>query len=385
MEERQQKWLKRTRRFTRALSLWQQARIESFPDLLWLALVLRGFHDDFYKKNTTPESSWNETRNQRSYEDVLRPHLGARQCPSAILDRQYTLQFCRIGRSRSQKNGVERQTSLRALLSLRTNWEDTDRATLLLDQVAEKVAVRRGARRECILTLARFSSAELNRRVLVALEGSTSVSLTQWRRCLEDVVAGSRHVSDLLQASFNLAERNTVARKSKASAQEWTHEALSRCQWCSGQFGVIGSGEKQAALLMATFGPLTAKNIQSAMWRHAFTSEKLVLVGPGATKLLVQLVGLYRDFRPSGVSMATAWQLHDLLGQAQKAMKRATKRFTELLPHAPQLAERLVLWAQEDKSLQNLMRIQFHCCETNKLLRAVFQAVQEAQEEDDEA
>ena len=72
---------------------------------------------------------------------------------------------------------------------------------------------------------------------------------------------------------------------------------------------------------MATFGPLTAQNIQSAMWRHAFTSQRLVLVGPGATKLLVQLVGLYRDFRP-GVSMATAWQLHDLLVQAQKAMPR---------------------------------------------------------------
>ena len=141
----------------------------------------------------------------------------------------------------------------------------------------------------------------------------------------------------------------------------------------------------QAALLMATFGPLTAKNIQSAMWRHAFTSQRLVLVGPGATKLLVQLVGLYRDFRPSGVSMATAWQLHDLLVQAQKAMRRATKNFTKLLPEAPELAERLVLWVKEDQALQDLMRVQFHCCETNKLLRAVFQAVEEAKEEDDVA
>lgn len=176
-----------------------------------------------------------------------------------------------------------------------------------------------------------------------------------------------------------------MARKSKASAHEWMHEALAQCQWCSGQFGVIGSGEKQAALLMATFGPLTAKNIQSAMWRHAFTSQRLVLVGPGATKLLVQLVGLYRDFRPSGVSMATAWQLHDLLVQAQKAMRRATKTFTKLLPEAPELAERLVLWVKEDQALQDLMRVQFHCCETNKLLRAVFQAVEEAKEEDDVA
>ena len=179
MEERQQKWLKRTRRFTRALSLWQQVRIESFPDLLWLALVVHGFHDDFYKKNTTPESSWNETRNQRSYEDVLRPHLGAHQCPSAILDRQYTLQFCRVGRSRSQKNGLERQTSLRALLSQRMNWENTDRASLLMDEIAELVAIRKG----CILTLARFASAELNRRVRVALvfpSVSGDGALTKW-------------------------------------------------------------------------------------------------------------------------------------------------------------------------------------------------------------
>lgn len=75
-----------------------------------------------------------------------------------------------------------------------------------------------------------FASAELNRRVRVALGNATGVSLSQWRRCLDEVVAGSHHVADLLQASFNRAERNTVARKSKASAHEWMHEALAQCQ-----------------------------------------------------------------------------------------------------------------------------------------------------------
>ena len=144
MEERQKKWLKRTRRFTRALSLWQQVRIADFPDVLWLALCIRGMHDDFYQKNATPELRWNAARNQRSYEDVLRPHLGAHQCPSAILDREYTLQFYRVGRPRSQKNGLERQTSLRAILSQRINWENTDRASLLMDEIAELVALREG-------------------------------------------------------------------------------------------------------------------------------------------------------------------------------------------------------------------------------------------------
>ena len=44
-------------------------------------------------------------------------------------------------------------------------WENTDRASLLMDEIAALIAVKRGARRECVLTLARFASRELNRCV----------------------------------------------------------------------------------------------------------------------------------------------------------------------------------------------------------------------------
>lgn len=75
------------------------------------------------------------------------------------------------------------------------------------------------------------------------------------------------------------------------------------------QFGVIGSGEKQAALLMATFGPLTAKNIQSAMWRHAFTSHEIGVGRAGRDEITCAACGTVSRFSTRGInghSMATS-------------------------------------------------------------------------------
>ena len=59
-----------------------------------------------------------------------------------------------------------------------------------------------GARRECVLTLARFASPELNRCVRAAIGNASGLTQGQWRRCLDQVVAMSDHVADLLVADW---------------------------------------------------------------------------------------------------------------------------------------------------------------------------------------
>ena len=81
-------------------------------------------------------------------------------------------------------------------------WENTDRASLLMDEIAALIAVKRGARRECVLTLARFASRELNRCVRAAIGNASGLTQGQWRRCLDQVVAKSDHVADLLVADW---------------------------------------------------------------------------------------------------------------------------------------------------------------------------------------
>ena len=43
------------------------------------------------------------------------------------------------------------------------------------------------------------------------------------------------------------------------------------------------------------------------------------------------------------------------------------KNFPRVLPEAPEFAVTLARWVKRDRALEDLMRVQFHCCETNKL------------------
>lgn len=46
----------------------------------------------------------------------------------------------------------------------------------------------------------------------------------------------------------------------------------------------------------------------------------------------------------------------------QLAMRRATKNFPQVLPEAPEFAVTLARWVKQDRALEDLMRVQVHCC-----------------------
>lgn len=63
------------------------------------------------------------------------------------------------GRPHTAKFLVTRLTAFRELLDMKSNWERSDRGTLVLDDIARRLAVK--DRRQAVVLLSRFSSTPL--------------------------------------------------------------------------------------------------------------------------------------------------------------------------------------------------------------------------------
>ena len=180
----------------------------NFPTPSFFILLIRGLFDAFYQKALMTEEAWKEGSRGRSYEDFLR-HYDA----IGLLEHTETLKWHQFG----CQQPISRTFKIRSLLcGSKINWELTDRATLLADKVAERINMKSGARTLAIIVMARFSSPELNRRILASLpQGKPKCSE-------EDFLDHVEHVSELMQKSFFASEFNRVARMTAEDATSFS-------------------------------------------------------------------------------------------------------------------------------------------------------------------
>lgn len=101
-------------------------------------------------------------------------------------------------------------------------------------------------------------------------------------------------------------------------------------------------------------------------------SDRLVICGPGATKLVNQLRGQHRAWSPTGMSMPLLLQVHENLRIARRRLQKlAKKSLTATFGEAPALEQELQALILDDKVF-HLSASQFHFCELNKQLRSIF-------------
>ena len=228
---------KRVQAVTRKVPDWELCRFDQLPNTLFFILLIRGLFDAFYQKALMTEEAWKEGSRGRSYEDFLR-HYDA----TGLLEHTETLKWHKFG----CKQPISRTFKIRSLLcGSKINCELTDRATLLADKVAERINMKSGARTLAIIVMARFSSPELNRRILESLpQGKPKCSE-------EDFLDHVEHVSELMQKSFFASEFHRVAPMTAEDATSchkllFFDKTVARCSFASREIGKGGGGEKHA-------------------------------------------------------------------------------------------------------------------------------------------
>lgn len=153
--------------------------------------------------------------------------------------------------------------------------------------------------------------------------------MKEFRKARSDVVYSSDSPHELLTQGFNMAEFNKVKCKPVKGQKAWFQHVFRLCQWTSKKVGQVKQGCVQAKVLSGCFGLLTAKNIQPALWHQACTSDKLVLVGTGALKLIAH--NMHKSWAPAMSGGPQMEQAAEFLRSSRKIFRKALEKQRALL------------------------------------------------------
>ena len=171
---------------------------------------------------------WDAQRDQRSYLKFLEHYEAA-----GLLSCECSAQWQIMGEKLSRKR-VTKTTQYQEISGKKVNWEMTDRCTLLSDALCNNMSLKDGGRRLAIIITSRFSSSELNRRIVQELPADTDkYSKADFIGALEAVSRECNHPSEIMHSSFNKAEFHTVRRMTANYARDWFNKAIQICKLVS--------------------------------------------------------------------------------------------------------------------------------------------------------
>ena len=248
-----------------------------------MALLLRAFFDQHYAKTQKAEADWQAGRAERSYRSMLHD-LGVRQ-PALILDPAYTVCWWRLGTTRV----VHVKVSLQDLLDQKLGYYDTDRCTLIADQIMARLApARRDVRCLAAMILGRMSSLSFARALLAAVEHAVPTQMRNLLRMCVQVIIGPWDI----RASC----RKTVAKWTRKRARAYLTAVFVHCNKVR---MVLQShtGLRAVLCLRRAFGCLTAKNVQHMLHRHDLRARLLLACprGPRSARGIAHLQGRSRS------------------------------------------------------------------------------------------
>ena len=120
----------RVKRILRGRPLWGKVRLNEIPEPLVWCCLLRGFFDFHYQKSATEPSVWNLRRDERSYSKMLREFRA-----EGLLEESFTTRWVHVGKAPTSKWSTVRRITYKEVLDMRSNWETTDRQTLMMQTV----------------------------------------------------------------------------------------------------------------------------------------------------------------------------------------------------------------------------------------------------------
>lgn len=96
------------------------------------------------------------------------------------------------------------------------------------------MSLKDGRRRLAIIITSRFSSSQLNRRIMQELPADKDkYSKADFIGALEAVLRDCNHRSEIMHSSFNKAEFHTVRRMTANDARDWFNKAIQICKLVS--------------------------------------------------------------------------------------------------------------------------------------------------------
>ncbi|CAE7347991.1 unnamed protein product [Symbiodinium sp. CCMP2592] len=377
---------KKFRALKRPRPLWQRVVLQTPPIRLLRCLLIRAFFDHWYQKTEVTTDEWEARRPRRSYKAML-ASLGAED----ILKQPVELCWKELNRPNSSKYRHHRKTTVEAVLQGRINWSSTDRATLLIRAMLEKVPLRDGQQRHMAVVLGRFSSVAFVQRLQEELP-MPRIRRQDFMPAIQKLIRNTPDLSSLLSKQFYAAERNTVAKMSRKKAQGWFEAQVKHCKAVSERLGKT-PWKDHAALLAAAFGRFVGKNVQSVLHMQNMTGSKLLLCGPGALKFYWDVQGMNRHALNLAAGPAGLEQGSAFIMQASKHFRQLMKvdmpelfnsRAQSWLSEYPALLQHLKSWLSEDDFPWDGMTTQFCLCELSRMQKRIFDRGADVEDEDEE-
>eukprot|EP00439_Symbiodinium_sp_Y106_P068698 s1003_g11.t1 len=366
---------KKFRALKRQRPLWERVVLQTPPVRLLRCLLIRAFFDRWYKLTELTTDEWEAQRPCRSYERML-DSLGARD----ILGQPIELSWKEPNKPNSSKYRHQRKTTVQAVLHGRINWSSTDRATLLIRAMLEKVPLRGGQQRHMAVAFVLRPQGE----------PMPCIRRQDFVPAIQKIIRSTADLSSLLSKHFYAAERNTVAKMSRKKAQGWFETQVKHCAAVSERLGKI-PWRDHAALLAAAFGRFVGKNVQSVLHMQNMTGAKLLLCGPGALKFHLDLQGLNRHALKLASGSAGLERGSAFVMQASKHIRQLVKadmpelfggKAESWLSAYPSLLQHLKSWLSEDAFSWDGMTTQFCLCELSRMQKRIFDSGADVEDEE---